>query len=367
MNTSTHNSKRHQSGLSLIELMVAMSLGLTLVASAVTVFSSSRKSVDLNSALTEMQDNARFAMDSITRDLRMAGFQGCVDINTSAARILANNAPTSDYFETAVGSALIEASETWVPEVPAGFNIPNGVGKPVPGTHALVAQFGNPETYTIEPMQTVDADIVLNSENSGLTQGDLALISNCQVADIFEITSAAGASLQHSSTANSDQRLSAPYGVSGANNLTRIMRFESNIYYIGDTMRTNGAGDPVYSLYKQTIPYELTNPPIEMIEGVSNFKIRLGFRESDDDADEGLTYVRPEDAASVEGHAEVVQLGLLMESYDPILDANDTSTYVLAGVMLSPGGAPADSMNSYISDKRLKLAFNSTVKIRNRR
>ena len=145
------------------------------------------------------------------------------------------------------------------------------------------------------------------------------------------------------------------------------MRFESNIYYIGDTNRVNGAGDKVYSLYKQTLPYNDVNLPIEMIEGVANLQVRLGYRDPDNTSDRGLTFVSPQDAGSVSGRVEVVQIGLLMQSYDAILEAEDTSTYHIAGTRLNAAAEPIDSSISYASDKRMKLPFNTTVKIRNRR
>jgi type IV pilus assembly protein PilW len=355
-----------QLGLSLIELMLAMVIGLSIIASAVTVFSGSRKSSDLNAALTEMQDNARFAMDTIGRELRMAGFQGCVDINTSTAKVIANNAPTDNYFATSASASLIQADGTWLPAAPLGFNIPDTVGAPVPGTHALSVQFGSPSTFTFQPMATPNADVVLNSTDSGLVNGDLVLISNCQVADIFSVTNADGATLQHSSSGNRDNNLSAPYGLTASgNDLARIMRFEANIYYIGDTTRMNGAGQAIYSLYKQSLPY--TNPPIEMVEGVANMQLQLGFRGDATPDDQGITYVRPENAAGVSGRMQVVRFGLLMQSYDPILEQEDTSTYFIAGQRLAPTEGTVNPSNSYPKDNRLKLAFNSTVKIRNRR
>jgi len=358
--------QRQQRGFSLVEMMIALGLGLTLIASAVTVFSSSRQSVDLNSALTDIQDNARFAMDTITRDLRMAGFQGCVDINTSAAKILADAAPTTDYFSTAASSSLVLDSGLWQPAAPIGFTPPTVVGKPRAGTHTLSVQFGSAQTFTFQPLPSVTADIVLDSENSGLVAGDLAVISNCQVADIFTITSAESATLQHSANGNRDQRLSAPYGLAGENNQPRVMRFEANIYYVGETNRKNSAGDDIFSLYKQTLPYSADRPPIEMVEGVANMRIRLGFRNPDENST-SMTFVSPENSAAQPGRIEVVQIGLLMQSHDAILDERDQSTYYLAGSALNAALSPVDANLSYSADKRLKLAFNSTVKIRNRR
>ncbi len=356
-----------QRGFTMIELLIGMALGLIVVASAVTVFSGSRKSVELNSALTDIQDSARFALDAITRDIRMAGFQGCVDINNATAKILANNAPTDDYFASAFSASVIDPAGVWTPDAPLGFTIPVGRAQPVPGTHAVSVQFGSALNYTFDPLPAIDSDITLHVDDAGLVEGDLALISNCQVADIFEISSFSGSTIQHSSSVNRDKRLSAPYGQAGPNNRPRVMRFEANIYYVGDTNRVNGAGDKIYSLYKQTLPYTEQNTPIEMIEGVANLQVKLGFRDPDNAASMGLTFVSPEDSATTPGRPEVVQLGLLMQSYDSILEEEDTSTYYIAGTELIPAEEPVNSSIHYASDKRLKLAFNTTVKIRNRR
>lgn len=366
MNTLKTRSKSREHGFTLVELMIAMAIGLMVIASAVTVFSGSRKSIDLNSALTDIQDSARFALDAITRDIRMAGFQGCVGVS-AAANVLAMAAPTDDYFASAITASTIGAAGNWAPVEPLGFNPPADRGAPVPGTHALSVQFGSAQTYTFTPLTTVSSDITLDSDQSGLIDGDLALISNCQVADIFEITSSSGTTLQHSSSANFDKRLSAPYGQAGPNNRARVMRFEANIYYIGDTQRENGDGDKIYSLYKQTLPYSDANRPIEMIEGVANLRIKLGYRNTDDTTDRGITYVLPEDAAVTAGRVDVVQIGLLMQSYDSVLDKVDESTYYIAGTALRPAAPPVDSNTSYAADKRMKLSFNTTVKIRNRR
>lgn len=366
MNRPNTQTKYRSGGFSLIELMIGMLLGLVVISSAVTVFSGSRKSIDLNTALTDIQDNARFAMDTITRDIRMSGFQGCIDINTSVAKILADNTPTNDYFNSAITASVVKADNSWDPIQPIGFTLPTDKAKPVPGTHTLSVQFGNAETYTFQPLPSKDADVVLDVDDASLVEGDLALISNCQVADIFQVTSFSGTTVQHSSSGNVDKRLSAAYGSAGANNRPRIMRFEANIYFIGDTNRTNGAGDKIYSLYKQTLPYSENNRPIEMIEGVANMQIKLGFRDRDS-GDDGLQFVSPDAAAATDGRIEVVQVGLLMQSYDSILDQADDSSYYIAGVKLEPSVQPVDSSTSYASDKRMKLAFNTTVKIRNRR
>lgn len=355
-------SRTHR-GFSLIEIMIAMVIGLLLIAGMITVFASTKRSAELNSTMAMIQEHGRFALGSMVNDVRLAGFQGCMDSQITA-RIRATLAPTDDYSSTSVSSSLIKADGSWQPVAPQNFTPPADVGRPVPGTHALSVQFGSPETRQIQAMGSVSNDVVIvGSLPAIVTTGDLALISNCQVADIFKVTQAASGVLKHAAIGNSgDNRLSAPYGRT-SNERARVMRFEANIYFVGNTQRTTTQGTPVYALYRQSWPYD--RAPVEMVEGVTNLKIRLGVRDSSVSND--ITYVKPEDAGLASGRIESVEIGLLMQSFELIADDDDARVYWLAGSTLSPGTSSDSAATHYVTDRRLRIAFGSTVSIRNRR
>ncbi|NND93086.1 MAG: prepilin-type N-terminal cleavage/methylation domain-containing protein [Granulosicoccus sp.] len=352
-----------QQGFSLIEMLIAMAVGLMLIGGMITVFAGTKRSAQLNSTMALVQEHGRFALNSIVTDVRMAGFQGCVDSKVKAT-IRATGAPTTDYALSNITSSLVKADGTWLPEAPRNFTPPTGVGAPLPGTHALSVQFGSPETRAISPMTTVADDVVIaGSLPPIVTTGDLALISNCQVADIFKVTQAASGVLQHSAIGNSgDNRLSAPYGQT-PNERAQVMRFEANIFYVGNTQRTNSAGEPVYALYRQSWPYD--RPPVEMVEGVSHLKVRLGFRDSM--VNGNLEYVSPEDSGTTDGRIESVQVGLLMQSFEQVASDTDSRVYTIAGTAINPGTTGSSTVTHYVADRRLRMAFSSTVSIRNRR
>ena len=73
-------------GFSLVELMVAITLGLLLTAGMIQLFSSSRLTFQTTDGLARIQENGRFAMELLKRDLRQAGERGfCagrLDINS---------------------------------------------------------------------------------------------------------------------------------------------------------------------------------------------------------------------------------------------------------------------------------------------
>lgn len=74
-----HRFRHGVSGLSLIELMIAMVIGLVLLLGLIQVLSASRRAYQLANGVARTQENARFAVDFIQRDLRMAGHMGCVN------------------------------------------------------------------------------------------------------------------------------------------------------------------------------------------------------------------------------------------------------------------------------------------------
>ena len=77
--------RSRSSGLSLIELMVAMVLGLLLIAGVIEIFVQSKHGYRVQESSARMQESARFALDALGRDLRHADFWGGVDVAGQAA------------------------------------------------------------------------------------------------------------------------------------------------------------------------------------------------------------------------------------------------------------------------------------------
>ena len=67
-----------QGGMSLIELMIAITLSLFIVAALISLFVNSKQNYRLNENMSRLQENARFAVSFIARDLRMADYRNCV-------------------------------------------------------------------------------------------------------------------------------------------------------------------------------------------------------------------------------------------------------------------------------------------------
>jgi len=105
MQNSTENSER---GFTLIELLIAMAIALVVITSISSAFISQRKTYAVQEQITAMTQDARAALDMISREVRMAGYDptgaGIVGIPYSATQLevradLNGDGDTSDTHE----------------------------------------------------------------------------------------------------------------------------------------------------------------------------------------------------------------------------------------------------------------------------
>jgi len=66
--------KNKESGFTLVELLIAMTIGLIILAALSSTFLMQRKAYDVQEQIVEMVQNVRAAMDMMTREIRMAGY-----------------------------------------------------------------------------------------------------------------------------------------------------------------------------------------------------------------------------------------------------------------------------------------------------
>jgi type IV pilus assembly protein PilW len=69
-----YSIKNKESGFTLIELLIAMTIGLIILTALSSTFLMQRKIYDVQEQIVEMVQTARAAMDMMTREIRMAGY-----------------------------------------------------------------------------------------------------------------------------------------------------------------------------------------------------------------------------------------------------------------------------------------------------
>ena len=69
-----YSPKNKESGFTLVELLIAMTIGLIILAALSSTFLMQRKIYDVQEQIVEMVQTARAAMDMMSREIRIAGY-----------------------------------------------------------------------------------------------------------------------------------------------------------------------------------------------------------------------------------------------------------------------------------------------------
>jgi type IV pilus assembly protein PilW len=88
---------RNDRGYTLVELMVAIAIGMIVMASVATTFTSQTRAYSAQEQINQMEQNARGALDIMSRELKMAGYKpnggsvtGVVSYSSSSLTIQAD-------------------------------------------------------------------------------------------------------------------------------------------------------------------------------------------------------------------------------------------------------------------------------------
>lgn len=329
------NSYIKQRGLTLVEVMVAIAISLVLLTGVIQIFIENRQTYRAQEALSRVQENGRFAMHFLTREIRMAGFTGCAsmaNVNNIADTDNNNIADTTTDFTTGgidgreqadLPYNITDATQLTVAEVNANTDVL--IIKR--GTDTGVRLTGN--------MNVVNANIQMDSAtvNGAFQAGDTLVISNCESADIFGATNVGNGggvtAIAHANNANINNNLSALYGTDAT-----VMRFENFTFYIAN----NPAGVP--ALYRK----RLNGGAIvteELIDGIEDMEILFG---EDTDADR-----------TANRYVSADTVGLNM--------ANVVSVRITLRLRTLEDNVAAVAANG---DRRIRRTYTTTTSIRNR-
>ena len=325
---------RRQHGVTLVELMVALALGLLITVAMLKVYVDASRMYRFNEGLARVQENGRFALEFIRRDARVAGFWGC-------------------YSEAPLTNQISATSDAWL-DVAAG-HITGTNDDGLNSADSITFRSATGSGTLVNTTMTAASDSVSVDSVATITSGMAALISDCDNGDIFQVTGVSGTSLAHAAGANTNTSA----------NLSKTYASGSRVYQAQQSTFCIALGaDPAQPSLRR-----LTNPTSgqtcasngdELIEGVENMQILYG---EDTDADsEGANgdgtanrYV-PIGAASLNIDRVVsVRLSLLARSLNNNL-TTAPSPYTFNGTAVTPGA----------TDKYLRKVFTTTITLRNK-
>jgi len=362
------SKSRRQGGMSLVELLVALSLSLFLTAGIIQVFASNRATFAFNEGLGRIQENARFSLDHIAFNARMASYSGCL---ASVAVFNNLNGPNTfrddiasgiqghDANGTGVGDSFVAADENpapsanvsdWTPALPPELD-----DLVIPGSDVLIVRGVNGATHSLIAPFTNSAQAFVAGPHDFIN-GEILVVSDCQKASIFQLTNStaigAGVNLVHSNSGafapgNDGANWSAnqEYGL-GA----EVARLQTIAFFVG---RGENGRPSLFQLRLQSLSATSAGfEEEELVEGIESLQIRYG---EDTDNDGAVDEWRSAD--EVVSWAAVLNLDLtvLARAPDEYGIELDTVVYNLSGTQFDP-----------VDDRRHRQIFSTTVGIRNR-
>ncbi|WP_460883729.1 PilW family protein [Pseudaeromonas pectinilytica] len=180
-----------QQGFGLVEVMVAITLGLLLTAAVLQLFVSNNTTYRTTNSVGVVQDNARFAQDLLSKELRMTGYRGCLSKQNVAITSVLESATTLTYDFSAGLRGYNNLTATLPTEL---SNHLTGDPTPLANTDLLLIQGPGNIPVPIVANNNAAQLFAAPSAMTLLKDGDIALITDCSKARIFQITglSAAG-------------------------------------------------------------------------------------------------------------------------------------------------------------------------------
>ena len=185
MRPTAPRTTRRQAGFSLVELMIALVLGLILIIGAASVYVTNQQAARTNEGLARLQESGRIAFELMSREMRQAGGNAC------GATLVANvlNNPSNNWYTDFDAGPVIG----YEGNAPATGIVATGtaVGQRVNGTDAIMIMGPNPvDNATIVTHNPTAAEFSLNTSNHGIADGDVVLVCDSQSAAVTQITNA---------------------------------------------------------------------------------------------------------------------------------------------------------------------------------
>lgn len=396
-----------QRGLSLVELMVAIAIGILLMLGLVQVFGGLRAAFATSEGVSRVQENSRFALEFLRRDLRMAGHMGCLneaghpfDTDTAdpnrvgkffhhfiaASAIVSGIGNSSDLYPLRADRAVEvydytgtipdssytlpgsgNANNSWTPALPVGLAL-NGIA--VPGSDVVVVRYFDDEML---PLNTPGVTGSGGNFNLALEPGFAAQVqqwapyglTNCATASLLQVTSISGNSVGISNSGLNARNFDAKEGPYARGAM--MYRYRVSVYYVGQ-----GLNGP--ALYRKRLNETPGNAdagiafgttPEELVEGVEMMQVMLAVDTlGNDDLIDGYRspqqHITGNAAAQTAALARIkgLRVSLLLRSQGAGVAAGGIAgpgTYVVGDVIVRPP-----------NDQRLRQVYESQITIRNR-
>lgn len=368
MSRHIHYKQCRQQGLSLVEILVAMAIGLLLMAGVIQIFMSNKATFRMQEGLGRMQENARFALDYMTRDIRQAGYLGCTrnleirvglqdppaaftpgvgiqgwefigtghgdnyDLNAIDLNTTNGNNEGWQGWTTADGDAALDST----PEVIIGSDI-------------LRVWHTAPTTGLVTDIPTATPTSLVLDNAVSIASGDFILLSDCVGADLLQVCAVNGNTLDLQNGAGCDVGNDPGQQLTTLATHAEVAPLVATTYFIGK--QANDPQNPPALFIAELQDDGTMANKRELVQGVESMQILYG----EETGGAELTY---RTAAQVANWNQVttVRIGLLMNTISQVDDQNRGGIYNVNGT----------NLNIVVPDRRPRKIFTTTIHLRNR-
>ena len=336
---------RRNAGMGLVELMVWAVISMLVIGITGFIYVNGKTLARVNDSVSRMQENGRYAMYLIEKDLRMAAFRGCNGAAVAPTNLLNSAAYPYQYANGIAG--YYGSGGAWSPALDASI----AALSPAPTTNSdviTVRLIDGPAIPLIARMANATAAVQVGA-GSPLAAGDVLLIADCSAAAIFNATSfdSGAGTIGHdtggsATPGNTSDDLGHAFDTDAS-----VYRLVTRTYYVAPSARKPG----INSLWSNSVPaYDGQAQPEETVEGVEGLALLFG-----EDLDGKRAANRYVTADTVGNWANVVSLRaqvLLGTTRDNV--ATSPQPYTFAGSSTTP------------TDRRVRSTLASVVTVRNR-
>lgn len=173
--------RRHAAGVTLVELMIALVLGLVVTGAAIALFSTNRRTYQATEELGRVQENVRAAYELMARDLREGAGNACGN-DTTLVNVVNN--PATRWYTDWAGGIRGYGGGTAFSDAPFG----TGRGQRIAGTDAIEIKSAVNDGVPIVQHVATSAQFKLNTVNHGFVPGDIAVACDPAHAAILQVS-----------------------------------------------------------------------------------------------------------------------------------------------------------------------------------
>ncbi|WP_354623371.1 PilW family protein [Psychromonas sp. MME2] len=293
-----------QRGFSLIEMMIAIPLGLLVMLAVLQIFTSSLQGVHLQNGFARVQESGRMATELMIRDIRGADYWGCAgDVSQITNHLDTTDANYNQSILPTAGAGLAGSNNVTSATI-GGISV-----KDATDTLTLRGAGSLSGVKVTPPFMPTVAAVIHVDTTTTIPKGQVILISDCREADLFSnsqetkandgansnIAHATGNIVVSGAIDNATKDLSHTYDGSA-----QILSPFAKVYFIG----VNASG--THSLYRSD-----NGVAKELVRGINDLQIMYGEDTSDNGSADTFA-----DAASVTNMDNVrsVRVALTAES-----------------------------------------------------